>query len=179
MISISVIATALLKQENKSLKTLSNLVIPIIIIMNSLSLQSYFNMYLSQGRKADYADKLFTQIQNDENYSYNNKPLVFLFTTDNPFKLYNSITFGFPYHSILTNKKFGLDIQKAPFVVDNFESLVNVISSENSSELKRYGYKPVKIPIENVYFYKFENDRLTNVTKEGRESLTKELSILK
>lgn len=179
IISISVVATLLSKQKITIIKALSNLAIFIIILMNFISLQSYFDRYLSEGRKADYADKIFAQIHSEGKYLYNGKPLPFLFITDNPAKLYNSITFGFPYHMMLTDKRFGLDVQKSPFAVDNFESLINVLSNENSSELKRYGYQPVKIPLENVYFFKFENDNLTNITDEGRKMLMEKLPDLK
>lgn len=158
--------------KNKSfLKTSALMFIALIFLLNIFSLQNYFDYLSKEGRMAKDSQKYFDYIKTQITRPNNNAPMPFLFITDNPIKLHNSITFGFPYRMMLTDERFGLDAQKSPFAVDYFESLVNIVSTPNSSELKRYGYQPVKIPLENVYFFKFENSILTNVTEEGRKLL--------
>lgn len=170
--------TILWKTRKLFLKTGALIFVGTAFLVNIFFLQKYFNLFSKEGRLAEDQTRYFKYIESQIVPENNNAPLVILLSTDDTFKLYNSITFGFSYHMMLIDKRFGLDVQKAPFAVDNFESLVNVVSSPESSELKRYGYKPVKIPLENIYFFKLENNILTNITPQGRKDLKAQLPAL-
>lgn len=171
LIAFAILLADLWQSSKQIYKIISGTLIILIIIINFVSLRNYFNFLANNGRLAKDIDKHFSFILSNTETPNKNTPVAFLFTPDDPFKLYNSITFGFSYHMMLTDKRFGLDIQKSPFAVDNFESLVDVVSSEDSLELKRYGYKRVKIPLQNIYFFSLQNDVLTNITPQGRTTL--------
>lgn len=177
LVTFAILLSDLLRQKNQFFKTGAMTLIIIIITINLVSLRNYFSMLSENGRLAEDAEKQFKFITSQIEVPKGSVPLVFLFIPDNPFYLYNAITFGFTYHMILIDGRFGLDIQKAPFPVDNLDSLLDVLSSEQSSELRRYGYNPIKIPIENVYTFQLQNNTLTNITPRVREYLTGKLYI--
>lgn len=177
LVAFAILLSDLFRQKNQFFKTGAITLIIIIITINLVSLRNYFSMLSENGRLAGDAERQFKFITSQIETPKNDAPLVFLFIPDNPLYLYNATTFGFSYHLILIDKRFGLDIQKAPFPVDNLESLLDVLSSEQSSELRRYGYHPIKIPIENVYAFQLQNKTLTNITPRVREYLTGKLYI--
>lgn len=177
LVAFTILLSDLLRQKNQFFKTGAITLIIIIITINLISLRNYFSMLSENGRSAGEAERQFKFIISQIETPRNDAPLVFLFIPDNPLYLYNAITFGFSYHLILIDNRFGLDIQKAPFPVDNLDSLLDVLSSEQSSELRRYGYNPIKIPIENVYMFQLQNKTLTNITPWAREYLTGKLYI--
>lgn len=175
LVAFAILLSDLLRQKNQFFKTGAITLIIIIITVNLISLRNYFSMLSENGRSAGEAERQFKFIISQIETPRNDAPLVFLFIPDNPLYLYNAITFGFSYHLILIDNRFGLGIQKAPFPVDNLDSLLDVLSSEQSSELRRYGYNPIKIPIENVYMFQLQNKTLTNITPWAREYLTGKL----
>lgn len=165
---------SLIQKNNKQyLKAFAFMFLFAIFLVNILSLRNYFNSLESKGRLASDSQRQFNYLIRQINPSKNTTPIVLLFIPDDPQYLYNSITFGIQYHLMLINTRFGLDIQKAPFVVDNLNSLIDVLSKNDSGELKRYGYKPVKIPLENVFVFTLQNKILTNITPQARNELKK------
>lgn len=167
----SCIFVVLWKSKKQILITLSLLLIGLIFITNLFSLNYYFDDLADKGRLAPDSQKQFTYLISQVDRPDNNTPIALLFIPDDINYLYNAITFGLPYHMMLVDKKMGLDAQKAPFAVDNLNSLVNVLSSKDSNELKRYGYKPVKIPLENVFVFTLQNKTLSNITPQARDEL--------
>lgn len=177
LVAFAILLSDLLGQKNQFFKTGAMTLIIIILTFNLISLRIYFSMLSENGRLAGDAEKQFKFIISQIGAPKNNAPLIFLFIPDNPFYLYNAITFGFSYHMILIDGRSDLDIQKTPFAVDNLESLLDILSDAQSSELRRYGYNPIKIPIENVYTFQLQNKTLTNITPQAREYLTGKLYI--
>lgn len=177
LVAFAILLSELLRQRNQFYKILAISFINIIIIINLISLRNYFDMLSENGRLAEDAEKQFKFITSQIGAPKNDAPSVFLFISDNPFYLYNAITFGFSYHMMLIDPRFGMDYQKSPFPADNMESLIDVLSGPESKELKRYGYNPIKIPIENVYTFQLQKKTLTNITPRVREYLTGKLYI--
>lgn len=179
LVAFAIILSDLLRQNNQIYKILAVSLIAIIISANLIGLRYYFNMLSDNGRLINDANKQFKFISSQIEKTKNNAPLVFLFIPDNPIYLYNAITFGFPYHMMLTDDRFSLDIQTAPFPVDNLDSLIDVLGSKESKELKRYGYSPIEIPLENVYAFSLQNKNLTNITAAIRNYLKEKLPNVK
>lgn len=171
---------SIIQKSNKQfLKTFAFLFLVTIFLINILSLRNYFNYLANKGRLAIDSQEQFNYLIARISPSKNPSPIVLLFIPDDPLYLYNSITFGIQYHLMLIDPRFGYDIQRAPFAVDNLESLIEVLSSKDSKELKRYGYKPVKIPLENVYAFRLQNKNLTNITSEVKGYLKEKIPNLK
>lgn len=173
LVLFAIICTTLWNFKNQFIKIISLILFLSVFFLNFMTLKSYFSSLANEGRLAEDANRQFLYIKSEIQVPDKNIPLVFLFIPDNSFYLYNSIGFGFGYHMILTDPRFGMKMQQAPFATDNLKSLVNVLSSPESSELKRYGYNPVKIPIENVYIFNLQNKVLTNITPDARSELKK------
>lgn len=173
--ALALLFSFLWKQKNQLLKGIAFTLPLIIITINIFALRQYLNLFAKNGRLTTDINKQFEYLNSEIKDINANAPVVFLFIPDNPSYLYNAITFGFTYHMMLTNPNFTLDFQKSPFPADNMDSLLNVLGSKDSSELHRYGYDPVQIPLENVYIFKLENKTLTNITGIGREELKKKL----
>lgn len=176
MVIYALICSLLWKNKNQFPKIISVTLIFLVIVINFSSLKNYFSILSDNGRLKIDSEKQFKYIYQQIEKPNNNAPIVFLFISDNPYYLYNAITFGFSYHYILTNRGFVLDLQKAPFAVDNIESLINILSSEDSPELKRFGYSKVKVPMENVYVFRLQNKNLTNITLQARNYLREQLN---
>lgn len=173
MIIYAALFSVLFKSRKQILITPALLLIVVVFLSNLLSLKGYFNNLSNKGRLATDSQKQFNYLISQINRPNNNAPVVLLFIPDDPVYLYNSITFGIQYHLMLTNPKFGLELQEAPFAVDDLKSLINVLSGKDSSELKRYGYAPVRIPLENVFIFTLQNKTLANITPQAREELKK------
>lgn len=165
--------SVLWKSRSKILKTSAIYLFVIIFSSNLLSLKNYFNDLSNKGRLAIDSQQQFSYIISQVNRPNNNAPIVLLFLPDDIHYLYNAITFGLPYHMMLIDERMGLEIQKAPLAADDLKSLINVLSSKDSGELKRYGYKPVNIPLENVFVFTLQNKILANITPQARAELKK------
>lgn len=177
LVAVAIFCSILWSQNNKLLKKIAIILPIIIILINFFMLRSYLDNLEQAGRLKTTADKYLSYFMSKIEKRDNTLPLVFLFTTDDQTYLYNAITFGFRYRLMFVDSSVNFDEQKTPFPVENLDSLVNVLSSPNSSELKRYGYKPMKVPLENVYGFKLENKELTDITPNLRELLRKRLSL--
>jgi len=173
LVALSIFISILLKNKNKFYKFGGLALALAVFLLNFISTTNYFNYLSEKGRLVSDSEKQFSFIKSQIEEPANDKPLVFLFVSDDPFYLYNAITFGFPYQMMLTDSRFALDIKKAPFPVDDMESLINVLSGPESTELNRYGYEPMQIPLENVYVLSLENKTLKNTTTQTREYLRK------
>lgn len=169
----SCIFIVLWRSKKQILITPALLMIGVIFFTNFFSLNYYFNDLASKGRLTTDSQQQFTYLITQINRPNNNAPIVLLFVPDDINYLYNAITFGLPYHLLLIDKRMGMDMQKAPFAADDVKSLINVLSSKESSELKRYGYKPIKIPLENVFVFTLKSKTLANITPEARDELRK------
>ncbi len=167
------IFSVLWKSRSKMLNTFAIYLLGIIFFSNFISLKNYFNDLSNKGRLAIDSQQQFNYIVSQVNRPDNNAPIVLLFIPNDIHYLYNAITFGLPYHMMLIDERMGLEIQKAPLAADDLKSLINVLSSKDSSELKRYGYKPVKIPLENVFVFTLQNKILANITPQARAELRK------
>lgn len=176
MVFYSVIFSLVQKNSKHFLKGFSLMLLIFIFFVNLFYLRNYFNYLADSGRLALDSQKQFNYLLTQIVPSKDSSPIVLLFIPDEPFYLYNAITFGIPYHLMLIDSRFGLDIQRAPFAVDNLQSLIDVLSSKDSKELKRYGYPPVEIPLENVYAFSLQNKNLTNITPEVRKYLKEKFS---
>lgn len=173
MVIYAAIFSVLWKSKKSILITSALLMIVIVFFSNFLSLNNYFNNLSNKGRLASDSRKQFNYLTTQVNRPDNNAPIVLLFISDDPYYLYNAITFGLPYHMMLIDKRMGLNTQTSPFAVDNLKSLIDVLYNKDSSELKRYGYKPVRIPLGNVFVFTLQNKVLTNITPQTREELKK------
>lgn len=173
MVIYAAIFSVLWRSRKQILITFALIFIGIIFFSNFLSLKNYFNNLSNKGRLAIDSQRQFSYLISQVNRPNNGAPIVLLFIPDDIHYLYNAITFGLPYHMMLADKRMGLETQKAPFAVDNLRSLIDVLSSKDSSELKRYGYKPVKIPLENVFVFTLQNKVLANITPQARVELRK------
>ena len=173
IIAISTFCTILWKQHRQITTNLSVIIIIFLLVVNSLSLQLYFENFLSHGRKADYVEKLFKQLVSQVNPPKNDKPLVFLFLTDDQFNLYNAIGFGFDTHLMLIHPYLSKNLKALPkpIIVDNEQSLLSILKDPNSSELKRYGHPPAQIPLENVYSFYLVEDQLISNTDRLRKDI--------
>lgn len=171
MVTFSIIVVIFFSQKNKFLQYLGILLTLVIIAVNSLALQKYFNNLSKAGRLAKDTDRIFAAINSKIINKNNSTPLVLLFLSDDGFFIYNAVSFGFTPHMMVLNPTFSKDPQKAPFVVDNLDSLKSILADENSPELNRYGYKPVKIPIENVYSFYIDSEKVLDYTDQIRKIL--------
>ncbi len=176
LVSIALFITIAWQNKTNIHSSIAALIIILFLITNLTSLNNYFNFYLNHGRDSKVANDIFSQISPHIKSYDNNAPVVFLFIADDYSMLYNAVTFGFSYHLMLIDPRFGMDIKKAPFTVDNMESLTNILTSEDSSELKRYGYYPMKIPLENIYAFTLQNKNLSNLTPQVRYYLKEKFS---
>ncbi|MDO8657102.1 MAG: hypothetical protein Q7K55_00040 [Candidatus Levybacteria bacterium] len=172
MIAFSVFIVTLYYQKNNLSKSAAVLFALFIILINSFALQKYFNILSAKGRLASDSERIFNLINNKIVPTEDKTPLVFLFLSNDGFFLYNAVNFGFTPHMMTINKAFAKDPQQAPFAVDNIDSLKSVLADPDSSELKRYGYKPVKIPIGNVYSFYADQGQILDYTDQIREKLT-------
>lgn len=163
-------------KKGNLIKTTGIAIAIFLIIANILSLKLYFNNLSKNGRLAEDVDRVFEHLAKIKP-KIGNIPAVFLFFSNNNSFLYNTLTFGFTTRMIYLNPYIENNIQTAPFAVDNFESLKSIISDKNSPELKRYGYKPYKIPLENVYSFYIDQERITDYSKNVRESLKQALPL--
>lgn len=161
------------RSKKQILTTLASSIIGVIFFANFLSLDYYFRDLTNKGRLAVDSQTQSTYLISQINRPNNDAPLVLLFIPDDINYLYNAITFGLPYHMMLIDKRMGPKIQTSPFAVDDLKSLIDVLSSKDSSELKRYGYAPVRIPLENVFAFTLQNKTLANITPQAREELKK------
>lgn len=176
VVTIAALCAILWKQGGKIASGLTLGIIILYFSLNVFALHLYFDNYLSHGRKAGYVKSLFNQLISRVNPSQNNKPLIFLFLSDDQFTLYNSIGFGFEYHFILTHPYFSKNLQTLPrpIIVDDKDSLLSILKDSNSSELARYGHPPTQIPLENVFSFYLKEDKLLSNT----DQLRKELSLM-
>lgn len=171
MVTFSIIVVIFSSQKNNFLKYLSLLLTLLLVSINSFALQKYFSILSKEGRLSKDVDRIFTTINSKIVYKNSNAPLVFLFLSNDEFFIYNAVSFGFTPHMMVLNPTFAKDPQKAPFVVDNLDSLKSILADENSPELYRYGYKPVKIPIENVYSFYIDSEKVLDYTDQIRKIL--------
>lgn len=175
LVSLSTVFAILLQQRNQFLKSIGILAPIAIILINLFTLNEYFDFLSKEGRLASDAEKHFTYLKSQIQKPNNDAPVVFLFFPDNPFYLYNAITFGLTYHWIVIDSRFELDDSKAPFPADSLDSLLLVLKDPYGTERLRFGYKGVHIPIDNVYSFKLEDKQLTNITPQIRELLRENL----
>ena len=69
---------------------------------------------------------------------------------------------------MVLNPYLAKDPQLAPFTVDSLDSLKLILEDAKSPELLRYGYKPVKIPLENVYSFYIDSEKILDYTDQVR-----------
>lgn len=173
MVVYALLFSLLWKSKKQIQITFAILLLSTIFFSNFFSLNNYFKELSNKGRLAKDIDTQYSYLTRQIKRPQNNAPIALLFIPDDPEFLYHSITFGIPYHLMLIDPRFGYDYQKSPFAVDNLQSLIDVLSSKDSSELKRYGFQPIKIPLENVYVFTLQNRTLTNITIQARNELKK------
>ncbi len=175
LVTIAIFCSILSRYKNIALKSTAITLPLLIILINSVTVINYFDILSTQGRLAKDSDKNYEYLRSQINKPNNKAPLAFLFLNDDAGYLYNSITFGFSYHWMLIDPRFIYDIQQSPFPADNMDSLINVLSGPGSSELNRYGYNPIQIPLENVYVFEIKNKQIANITAEARKYLKTKL----
>lgn len=175
----SVAVNLLLLWQIKLSRGIIILVILFISLINLSTLSWYFDLMSKEGRLQDDRQKQFSTIQSLIKEVPRNSPLVFLILADDPFYAYNTIQFGFSYQMILTDSRFSWDKNKEPLVVDNLNSLIDVLSDPNSKELKRYGYTPVDIPVENAYVFTLQNKSLHDSTSSYKPLIFEKISTKK
>lgn len=172
MTAFSIFIVTLFHRKNNLLKSLAILLTFFIILMNSFALQKYFNILSKQGRLAKDADRIFTYINSKIRRTENKAPLVFLFLSNDGFFVYNAVNFGFTPHMMVSHPTFAQNLQQAPFTVDNLDSLKSILTDANSPELKRYGYNPIKIPLENVYSFYVDSEKILDYTDQVRKMVS-------
>lgn len=171
MVAFSIFIVTLYLRKNSLLKSLAVLLALAIISLNSIALQQYFNVLSNSGRLAKDSDRIFEFIKNKIPPTNNQAPQVFLFISEDGFFVYNAVNFGFTPHMMVLNPNLAKNPQMAPLTVDNFSSLKSILDNANSPELQRYGYKPVKIPLENVYSFYVDSEKILDYTDQVRKAL--------
>lgn len=171
MVAFSIFIVTLYFKKNSVLKSLAVLLALAIISLNSIALQQYFNVLSNSGRLAKDSDRIFEFIKNKIPPTNNQAPQVFLFISEDGFFVYNAVNFGFTPHMMVLNPDLAKNPQMAPLTVDNFSSLKSILDNANSPELQRYGYKPVKIPLENVYAFYIDSEKILDYTEQVRKEL--------
>lgn len=171
MVAFSIFIVTLYFKKNSVLKSLAVLLALAIISLNSIALQQYFNVLSNSGRLAKESDRIFEFIKNKIPPTNNHAPQVFLFISEDGFFVYNAVNFGFTPHMMVLNPNLAKNPQMAPLTVDNFSSLKSILDNANSPELQRYGYKPVKIPLENVYSFYVDSEKILDYTDQVRKAL--------
>lgn len=176
-LSTAFFITIIWQEKRNIYSSIAVLIITSFLISNLISLDNYFDFYLENGRDSVMAKNIFNQILPYINSYDDSVPLVFLFIGDYDI-LYNSITFGFSYHLILTHPVLSQKIPNTylPLVVDNIESLREILSDPNGNEMRRYGYKDIKISFDNIYGFQLQNGKIVNVTAQLKEYLKDLLS---
>ena len=175
LVTLAILYTILWQYKNSFLRFLIITISVLVISINFFTLRDYFTILAREGRLQKDVDNHFIYLLSQIEKPENRTPLAFLFIPDDALYLYNVIAFGLPYHIILVDKRFSMDIQEAPFLTDNMKSLVDVLSGKESKELRRYGYNPIEIPLENVYAFSLQNKNLINITPEVRNYLKENL----
>lgn len=172
MVALSVFVVTLFSNKKSVLKNFAVIITFSVILLNSIALQKYFYILSKEGRLAIDSDRLFTYLSNKIPYTNTQSPLVFLFVSNDNFFVYNVANFGFTPHMIVLNPYFAKDPQKAPFTVDNFDSLKSILKDPSGLELQRYGYKPVKIPLENIYSFYINSEHVEDLSDQVRKTLS-------
>ncbi len=175
MVALALTTVSLYKRSS-SFKSLAVFITLIIIFLNCFALIKYFSIMSNEGRLAKDSDRVFDYVNSHVNFKYNGAPLVFLFVSNDNLFLYNAANFGFTPHMLVINPDLSADTQKAPFTVDSLKSLEEILEDPNNPELARYGYKPVKIPLGNVYSFYADQSQILDYTAQVRESVVKDLS---
>lgn len=93
-------------------------------------------------------------------------PLVFYFTSNNPQILYHNVMFGFPAIIAITQQ------------MNSFPNLVytddwkEIVSDYKTGEgLSRFNYDKSPVPVENIFSYHLDSNRLIETTKTTRDNL--------
>lgn len=172
MVTLSIFIVTLYLRKNSLLKSLSILLTILIILLNSFALQKYFNILSKSGRLAADSDRIFNYLKSKIIQANNQAPLVYLFIGEDGFFIYNAVNFGFTPHMMVLNPNLAKNPDLAPFVVDSFDSLKSILNNNESPELRRYGYQPVKIPIENVYSFYVDSEKILDYTNQARKTLS-------
>lgn len=160
---------AILYQKRGFFKTLALFIALILFFINIFSLRYYFNFLATSGRLAKDSDRIFSYIKSNVPIIDKNAPTVFLFVSNDGNFLYHAVNFGFTPHMLVLNSDYSGNQQQAPLAVESLESLKSILRDPNGSELYRYGYKPVKIPLENVYSFYVDQEKILNYTNEVRK----------
>ncbi len=171
--SICIVVSSLLKKGTVSRYIPFVLVSILFLTINIYSLQSYFQHSSEEGRLQKDHLRVANIINAEVPVLDANGTSVFLFTGPDDVYMYNTIRFGFPYYMLLNHRELNLNSKIAPFPADNFASLTDVFDNEKSTELIRYGYEPMAIPVERVYSFEINKDEVTNTSLETRNKLMK------
>jgi hypothetical protein len=140
--------------------------------MNSYSLTEYFAHLNVKGRNNIFVNQIFEKILSQSNPHYENGNKVYLFISQDPELIYNSINFGFSPHIMLISTPQILSVAESPFAVDNLDSLKSILNNKNKRELDRYGYPDTNIKINNIYAFELKDNTITNITPFIRQKLS-------
>lgn len=131
----------------------------------------YFDNLLT-GRSQVLNDKIFGQIKSSIPFLPTGEATVFYFDNNQPLLYEELFRFGFGYHmQLLYNLEF--NESHFPYSVQTKEDLVSAVSNPDFQGRLIGNRNPT--PIENVFAFKVDGDRLTNITEQTREFLLNEL----
>jgi hypothetical protein len=154
----------------KSSKYLASMgILAIFAIVQIFAVDNFFSIQLSI-RPRELNEKIYSQLIDELPDFPHDRESIFYFDVERPEVFGELIGFGFPYHMQLLYK-LEYDGQKYPFSVGTKKELVKTITDIN--ETRRMGYTVVQTPtpIDHVFAFKLEGDKLTNITPQIREEL--------
>lgn len=142
----------------------------IIMLIQASAVNRFFSLQLSI-RPRGLNEKIYSQLMQELPDFPHDRESIFYFDVARPEVFGQLIGFGFPYHmQLLYNLKF--DGEKYPFSVGTKNDLIKTVTDIN--ETRRMGYTVVQTPtpIDHVFAFKLEGDKLINITPEIRKELT-------
>lgn len=104
-----------------------------------------------------------TELSSQSNIDH---PLVFYFTSNNKAILYHNILFGFPTMAAINE---GLMYFPRVVYTDDWREITSAYSTGES--LKRFSWPIEPVPIQNIFSYNLDTDRLIDTTNETRQKL--------
>lgn len=150
-------------------------IIPLALLLFFLSI-NYFASYnylafLEKNRNSKLATSIWNSLTTNVTDLDIHNPTVFFLTSENPYSLHWNLVFGFPSHMGLTYKVPKLD--NTPLPVSDYPTLLAYV--KDGSPQKMNGRPIAPIPLDHVYAFHLNGDKLINQTKLIREKLKTDL----
>ncbi len=141
----------------------------ILVAVNIYSSRGYFQSQVDHIHGAQFTESIWSQIPRIPQIGNSKDPIIFYFTGEPKQIIYGAIAFGFPVHMALDYKID--DFSKMPNGVDTWEQLISVV--KDGKPLAAFGLKVQPVPIENIYSFNLQDQKLVDQTTKIRMEIQK------